>query len=202
MAKHDHDAPRPSKAAIAGHPIHPMLIPFPVALLFLVAATDVAFAAGAGVFWAQVSYYMLWGGIISGALAAVFGLVDFVSIKRARSHRQGWLHVLAMVSVIALAVVNLLLRLDDVAAAVVPSGLILSVVGAGILVLGAWYGGELSYRHKIGVVGRGEDRARRPTARPGQPVVATGTEPAPVGGEHTRRPGRQEGPGLGQPTSI
>lgn len=195
MAKHEHDEPRPSKAAIAGHPIHPMLIPFPVALLFLVAATDIAYATGAGLFWAKVSYYMLWGGIISAGIAAVAGLVDFLSIKRARAHRQGWLHVLANSAVVALAVANLLLRLDDYATAVVPSGLILSVVGAGLLVIGGWYGGELSYRLKIGVVGPEREEPKK------QPPIAAGTEPRRVtAGE--ARPGRQHGPGLEQPTSV
>jgi uncharacterized membrane protein len=196
MVKHDDHEPRPSKAAIAGHPIHPMLIPFPVALLSLVAVTDIAFAAGAGLFWAKVSYYMLWAGIISAGIAALAGLVDFLAIKRARSHRQGWFHALAMVGVIALAVVNLLLRLDDYAATVVPSGLILSVVGAGLLSIGAWFGGELSYRHKIGVVGREDERPEK------RPPIAAGTEPRRVASGETRMPGGQHGPGLEQPTSL
>jgi len=120
--------PRPSKAAINGHPIHPMLIPFPIALLSLVPVTDVAYAASGDVFWARASQYMLWAGLATAALAAVVGLVDFVGIRRVRAHRQGWAHMGAMLGVMALAAVNALLRMDDPAGAIVPSGLILSVV--------------------------------------------------------------------------
>ena len=64
--------PAPSKAAIGGHPIHPMLIPFPLALLTLLAVTDIVYATTHIPFWAWVSYYMLWAGLISAGLAAIF----------------------------------------------------------------------------------------------------------------------------------
>jgi uncharacterized membrane protein len=152
MAEQVNQEPCPSKAAIAGHPIHPMLIPFPIALLALVPITDIAFAAAGDPFWARASQYMLWAGLATGALAALVGMIDFVGIKRAREHRQGWAHVGANVAVMALAAVNAIIRIGDAAAAIVPSGLILSIVTMALLAVGGWYGGELAYRYKIGVV--------------------------------------------------
>jgi uncharacterized membrane protein len=144
--------PAPSKAAIAGHPIHPMLIPFPVALLSLVPVTDIVFAVTDETFWSSVSYYLLWGGLVSAGLAAVFGLIDFIGVPRVRTVRAGWAHMLLNVAIVMLSVVNLWLRRGDTIEHVLPSGLIVSLVAAGLLMASGWYGGELSYRHKVGVI--------------------------------------------------
>jgi uncharacterized membrane protein len=146
--------PAPSKAAIAGHPIHPMLIPFPFALLCLLPVTDIVYATTELVFWASVSYYVLWAGLVSAGLAAIFGLVDFIGVPRVRSVRAGWAHMLLNVAIVALTVVNLLLRWNDSIADIVPSGLILSIVAAGLLLVSGWFGGELVYRHKVGLSDR------------------------------------------------
>jgi uncharacterized membrane protein len=147
--------PAPSKAAIAGHPIHPMLIPFPVALLSLLPVTDIVYAVTESMFWASVSYYLLWGGLISAGLAAIFGLIDFIGVPRARSVRAGWAHMMLNVAIVLLSVVNLFLRWDNTTDLVLPSGLIVSLVAAGLLMASGWYGGELSYRYKVGVIGPG-----------------------------------------------
>jgi uncharacterized membrane protein len=163
MATTDDLTPVPSKAAIFGHPIHPMLIPFPVALLSLVPISDIVYAARDSVFFAQASYYMLWAGLATAALAGVFGLIDFVSIPRARAYKAGWFHLGANAVVVALVLVNALLRVDQRLDAVVPAGLILSLVSAGVLLFSGWYGGELAYRYKIGVMAEGprpQDRVR------------------------------------------
>ena len=144
--------PAPSKAAIAGHPIHPMLIPFPIALLSLVPVTDIVFAVTESTFWSSVSYYLLWAGLISAGLAAIVGLVDFIGVPRVRSVRAGWAHLLLNVAIVALSVVNLLLRWGDTIGQIEPSGIILSLVATGLLLVSGWYGGELTYRHKVGVI--------------------------------------------------
>lgn len=144
--------PAPSKAVIAGHPIHPMLIPFPVALLSLVPVTDIVFAVTESTFWSSVSYYLLWAGLISAGLAAIVGLVDFIGVPRVRSVRAGWAHLLLNVAIVALSVVNLLLRWGDTIGQIEPSGIILSLVATGLLLVSGWYGGELTYRHKVGVI--------------------------------------------------
>jgi uncharacterized membrane protein len=148
------EGPVPSKATIAGHPIHPMLIPFPIALLSLVPVTDIVFAATNSLFWATVSYYALWAGLISAGIAGAVGLVDFFGVARVRAVRAGWAHMLLNVAIVALTLVNLLLRLGDTAELVVPAGLIVSLVVGGLLIASGWFGGELVYRHQIGTGGR------------------------------------------------
>jgi len=142
----------PSTAAIGGHPIHPMLVPFPIAFLVGALASDLVFWGTGDGFWSRASWWLLAAGVVMGVLAAVFGLIDFLTIARARQGSTGWVHFLGNLLAVALALVNVLLRLGDAAAAVLPGGLILSFVTVGILLITGWIGGELAYRFKIGVI--------------------------------------------------
>lgn len=146
-----------STVSIGGHPIHPMLIPFPIAFLVGAFVTDIAFWGTTDPFWAQMSLWLVGAGFVMGVLAAIVGLTDFVTIARAREHMDGWVHFLGNALVLLLALANLFLRLEDPVAGVLPSGIILSGVTAALLGVTGWYGGELAYRHKIGVVGHDED---------------------------------------------
>jgi uncharacterized membrane protein len=139
----------PATARLAGHPIHPMLIPFPIAFLTGALLTDLVFIATADGFWALGSKWLVFGGLVTGVAAALPGLVDFSTIPRARV-AAGWLHLGTNVAVLGLALVSLLLRWADPEAAVVPSGVILSAVIAALLAATSWFGGELAYRHRIG----------------------------------------------------
>ncbi|HLU08794.1 MAG TPA: DUF2231 domain-containing protein, partial [Oceanobacillus sp.] len=112
----------PSKAAIAGHPIHPMLISFPIASLSLALLSDVIFWTNQDGFWAQVSVWLLLVGVLTGLAAAVFGLIDFVSIQRIRDLSISWIHAGGNVVAMVLALINLLLRLNEPAEAVLPWG--------------------------------------------------------------------------------
>ncbi|WP_425450057.1 DUF2231 domain-containing protein [Virgifigura deserti] len=149
---HRHTDPAPSTAAIRSHPIHPMLIPFPLAFLVGVLLTDLAYWATSDPFWARASLWLVGAGVVSGLIAAAFGLVDFFTIRRARDHAIGWIHFLGNATALILSLVNWLLRFDDPAAAILPWGLLLSVIVAAILGVTGWAGGELSYRHRIGVM--------------------------------------------------
>jgi uncharacterized membrane protein len=149
---HRHTDPAPSTAAIRGHPIHPMLIPFPLAFLVGVLLTDLAYWAASDPFWARASLWLVGAGVVSGLIAAAAGLVDFFTIRRARDHTIGWIHFLGNATALILSLVNWLLRFDDPAAAILPWGLLLSVIVAAILGVTGWAGGELSYRHRIGVM--------------------------------------------------
>src|SRR4051794_18645797 len=82
----------PSTMAINGHPIHPMLVPFPVGFLVGALATDLAFWGIGDPFWSRASLWLLAAGFVMGALAAVIGLIDFLTIERARTGSTGWVH--------------------------------------------------------------------------------------------------------------
>ena len=143
-----------STAAIAGHPIHPMLIPLPVAFLSGVLATDILYARTRDRFWARASHALTGAGLLSGVLAAPFGMTDFVAHGEVRERPEAWLHGLGNVAVLGLAAASYRVRSEDPERAVVPTGLALSAAIAGLLLVTGWLGGELSYRHGIGMVTR------------------------------------------------
>jgi uncharacterized membrane protein len=150
MAPH-HDEPIPSKAVIAGHPIHPMLIPFPVAFLVGALVTDIIFMRTGDTFWSRTSLWLIGAGVVTALLAAVFGLTDFLSRQRIRDHSIAWWHMGLNVTATAVSALNFYLRMGNVEQAVVPLGLALSAAVAGILTVSGWLGGEMPYKHKIGV---------------------------------------------------
>lgn len=140
-----------SPASIAGHPIHPMLIPLPIGLLVGALAADVAYALTEVAMFAEVAPWLLGAGVVTGGLAAVFGVADFATIGRARALSSGWVHAIGNVVLLLVALGNLLLRtIQGAEAAVVPWGVTLSVVTAVLLAATGWAGGELVYRHLIG----------------------------------------------------
>jgi uncharacterized membrane protein len=143
--------PVPSAAAIAGHPIHPMLVPLPIGALSLALASDVAYAATGDRFWARASSALLGAGIVTGALAGAVGSVDFLSRERVREHGESWLHAGGNVAALALTAVNLGMRQAGGERRIVPAGLALSALTGTLLLFTGWLGGELSYRHRVGV---------------------------------------------------
>jgi uncharacterized membrane protein len=149
------DSGVPSTVAIAGHPLHPLLVTFPIALLTVVLATDLAYWFTDDPFWARASIWLIGAGIISGIVAAITGMMDFLKIDRVRQHSAGWFHMVGNVAALALSLINLGLRWGNQTGAILPTGLVLSLIVATLLAVTGWYGAELVYRHKVAVIGYG-----------------------------------------------
>ncbi len=139
-----------STAKIGGHPIHPMLIPFPIVCFIGVLVTDIVFLNNHDPGWATASRYLLGVGIVMAALAAVAGLTDFMGSERIRSMGDAVKHMLANVTAVVLEIVNFFVRLNS-DSAIAGIGVILSAVVVLILIYSGWKGGDLVYRHGIGV---------------------------------------------------
>jgi uncharacterized membrane protein len=154
-----------STAAINGHPIHPMLIAFPIAFLVGAFVTDIVYAINDDGFWSQASLWLLIAGIATALFAALFGFIDFATIKRVRDHRIAWWHMGLNLLAVGLAAVNLILRLTGGDAAIMPLGLVLSAAVTGLLTLSGWLGGEMTFRHKIGVSSTPDDLEDTATRR-------------------------------------
>lgn len=142
-----------SSVAIAGHPIHPIIVVFPVAFLVGAAGSDIGYWLTRDVFWARASLWLIGLGFTFGILAALVGMFDFLNIKRVRKRKAGWAHMYTNVAALIATAINLGLRLDDPATGILPIGVVLSIAVAGLLGVGGWFGGELAYRHKIAAVG-------------------------------------------------
>jgi uncharacterized membrane protein len=149
------DSGVPSTVAIAGHPLHPLLVTFPIAFLTAVLATDLAYWFTGDAFWARASVWLIGAGIVTGIIAALTGMMDFLKIDRVRQHSAGWFHMVGNVAVLALSLINLGLRWGNSTGAILPTGIIISLIVATLLGLTGWYGAELIYRHKVAVIGYG-----------------------------------------------
>jgi uncharacterized membrane protein len=145
----------PSTVAIAGHPLHPLSIIFPIAFLAAALGSDFGYFLTRRPFWAEASLWLIGLGLAGGAIAAIIGMSDFLQIERVRKRTAGWAHMILNVTLLVLTAVNLFLRWDNPAGAILPWGLILSTIVGTLVSVSGWYGAELSYRHKIGVVGAG-----------------------------------------------
>jgi uncharacterized membrane protein len=140
-----------STARIGTHPIHPMLIPFPIAFLVGALVTDLIFTqSGGDAFWARAGTYLLGAGIVMALLAAVFGFIDFFGSRRIRDLSHAWQHMFGNLLAVVVAAVNFLLRLGNEADTIPPLGLLLSAVTVAILLFTGWRGGDLVYRHGVG----------------------------------------------------
>jgi uncharacterized membrane protein len=140
-----------STAQIARHPIHPMLVPFPIACFVGALVTDIAYYATAEMMWADFSAWLLVVGLIMGVLAAIAGLTDFLGNRMIRAQRPAWAHMLGNLAVLVLSAINLLVHSRDGWTSVYPTGLILSVVVVLILPVTGWLGWSMVYRHGAGV---------------------------------------------------
>jgi uncharacterized membrane protein len=140
-----------STASVAGHPLHPMLVPFPIVCFVGTLVTDIAYWATANVMWANFSAWLLTVGLIMGVLAAVAGLIDFLGNRLIRAQAPAWPHLLGNVLVMVLATLNILIHSRDAWTSVVPLGLILSAAVVLILPVTGWLGWALVYRHRVGV---------------------------------------------------
>jgi uncharacterized membrane protein len=137
---------------LAKHPIHPMLVPFPIACFVGALATDIAYASTAEMMWADFSAWLLVIGMITGALAAIAGLIDFLGNPLIRSHRPAWLHMIGNLIVLMLALLNTLVHTRDAWTSVVPTGVILSGIVVLILCFTTWLGRSMVYRYRIGAI--------------------------------------------------
>jgi uncharacterized membrane protein len=140
-----------STAQIARHPIHAMLVPFPIACFVGALLTDITYYATAEMMWADFSSWLLVIGVILGVLAAIAGLIDFLGNRLIRAQAPAWPHLIGNVLVLILSFFNALIHTRDAWTSVVPTGLILSIIVVLMLPITGWLGWAMVYRHRVGV---------------------------------------------------
>lgn len=140
-----------ARAKILGHPIHQMLIVFPLGLLATSLVFDTVYMVTDSPRWADITYVMISAGIVTGLVAAIFGLVDWLAIpKGTRAKRIGAFHGGTNVLVVAVFAISWFLRTGNIVYdGVVPY--VLAIIGVALAVVGGWLGGELVDRLAVGV---------------------------------------------------
>jgi uncharacterized membrane protein len=140
-----------SPASIRHHPIHPMLIVFPIALWIFSFACDIAYHAGShNAFWKEAAFYSIAGGISGGLLAAVPGFIDYLSITNRSTKKIATTHMVLNLVIVALFLFNLGIRYNATATGEM-LGVLLSIVAIGLMAVSGWLGGSLVYVHRMGI---------------------------------------------------
>ena len=140
-----------SRAKLFGHPIHQMLIVFPLGLLATALVFDVIHLASGNGYWSEISYWMIAAGVISGLLAAPFGLVDWFAIPSGtRAKRVGAIHGIGNVIVVLLYAASFYVRMIDPRAPAT-FAYVLEFCGGALALFTGWLGGELVDRLAVGV---------------------------------------------------
>jgi uncharacterized membrane protein len=139
----------PQTTRVAKHPIHPWLTPFPIACFVGALVTDIAYWWTAEVMWADFSAWLLVVSMVTGVLAVIAIVIDFLTNRLIRARGSAWL-ILGSVVVLLVALLDTLVHTRDAWTSVVPTGLILSAIVVLILPFTGWLGWSMVYRYGVG----------------------------------------------------
>jgi uncharacterized membrane protein len=140
-----------STAKIFGHPIHPMLVSFPIAFFVGAFACDVTFWSTGSESWVSAATWLLGAGLVMAATAAVAGLTDFLGDRRIRDLNDAWQHAIGNVVLVVIQLVNFYQHYASGPAGVVPLGLVLSLLAVLLLLYNGWKGWALVQEHRVGI---------------------------------------------------
>jgi uncharacterized membrane protein len=140
-----------STAKIAGHPLHPMLVPFPIAFFVATLGADLMYLGGGDVFWFRASEWLLGAGVVMALLAALAGVTDVLGDARIRALTIAWVHFLGNLLAVLIEAFNWYRRYSVGQDAVRPTGLYLSIAAVLILLVTGWLGWEMVYRRRVGI---------------------------------------------------
>lgn len=156
-----------TRARISTHPIHPMLVVFPIGLWVAALVFDIVHAFTGNPVWRTLAFWNIAGGIVGALAAAVPGLIDYSEMQGRARRIANW-HMALNFGVTGLFVVNWLLRTDWGARFISSDSWIpfaLSVVGNVVLAVSGWLGGEMVYVERVGVAEARERRAENDRRR-------------------------------------
>jgi len=140
-----------SAIAVAGHPIHAMLVHFPIALVICTLGVDGLYWLTADPFWVRVGLWSTGFAFAFGVLASIAGTLELLAVPGIRVRVASWNHAIAAMTLVAVAGANFGLRLH-VPDAVLPHGLLLSMLAAVMTALAGWHGGKLVFDHGVGLI--------------------------------------------------
>ncbi|MDO5623626.1 MAG: DUF2231 domain-containing protein [Pseudomonadota bacterium] len=136
--------------AVVGHPIHAMLVHFPVALVMATLACDLMYWWGADVFWLRAGLWAAGGAFATGVAASVVGVMEILAVRGIRARVASWSHAVAGLTLLAIMGANWGVRFG------LPEGqlahqLVLSVMAAISAGYAGWHGGKLVFDEGVGL---------------------------------------------------
>ncbi|HEU4433972.1 MAG TPA: DUF2231 domain-containing protein [Pyrinomonadaceae bacterium] len=142
-----------SKASIGGHPVHPMIIPFPLALWTTSFVVDVLFYFLRHPTLLVISKFMLGAGCLGAVVAAIPGIVDWSTIKNGEVKKAANWHARLNIAALVVFAISFFLRLGSYSELVgrkLTIPFLLSLVGMILISISGWLGGELVFRYGVG----------------------------------------------------
>ncbi|MDO9639910.1 MAG: DUF2231 domain-containing protein [Pseudotabrizicola sp.] len=139
-----------STVAIAGHPLHAMMVAFPITLAFCTFAADGLYWWTGDAFWPRVALWSAGVGFVIGVLAGVVGTVELLAVRGIRVRSASWTHFILAVMLLSLLGANWVIRQGDAEAIVLPWGMLVSAICAGMTAITGWHGGKLVFDYQIG----------------------------------------------------
>jgi uncharacterized membrane protein len=140
-----------SAVAVAGHPIHAMSVHFPIALVIAPLGCDVFYWWTADPFFLRAGLWSAGFAFFTGIGAGIVGTLELLLVPGIRIRVGSWTHAIAAMTLIAIAGTNWGLRLVD-ETAVLPHGLMLSVLASAFAGLAGYHGGKLVFHHGVGLM--------------------------------------------------
>jgi len=141
-----------SRAAIAGHPLHPIFVTIPIGLWSFAPLCDLVYLFGWGdASWKSAAFYCIGGGILGAVPAIVTGLIDYPIVQGVKARLIAKFHLILNTVVSAIFLISFGLRYSEFKTTFGLLPVVLSVVGAGVLGISGWLGGELVSRFGVSV---------------------------------------------------
>ena len=140
-----------SKVALVGHPIHVMLVHFPVAFVVATLGVDVFYWWTGDAFWLRAGLWAAGMAFWSGVAASIVGTGELLLVRGIRMLEASWSHAIAAMTLVAMAGANWGLRLIDTDS-ILPHGLVLSAIASVMVGFAGWHGGKLVFDHGIGIL--------------------------------------------------
>lgn len=140
-----------SAVAVAGHPIHAMAVHFPIALVVATLGCDIFYWWFGDEFFVRAGLWAAGFAFFTGIAAGLVGTAELLLVSGIRGRVGSWTHAIAAMTLLAIVGMNWGLRLVD-EAAVLPHGLILSVLASIFAGLAGYHGGKLVFDHGVGLM--------------------------------------------------
>jgi uncharacterized membrane protein len=157
IATHPHFHRTQSRIAVVGHPVHAMLVAFPIALAMSTLGADGLYWWTGDAFWARAALWSSGGAFLMGLAAGLSGTVELLMVKGIRIRSASWTHFVLAVMLLSILGANWGLRLQGYQQAVLPWGLLLSAFAALFTGMTGWHGGKLVFDYHLGTapIGKG-----------------------------------------------
>jgi len=140
-----------SVVALVGHPIHVMMVHFPIAFVVATLGIDILYWWSGDEFWVRAGLWSAGFAFWSGVAASIVGIAEILLVPGIRVLEASWSHAVAAMTLVAIAGANWGERLFN-PELILPHGLILSVLASVMTGFAGWHGGKLVFDHGVGVL--------------------------------------------------